>query len=437
LGEEVTTSRFDASDFARFERHLTLETEALRRLAAEGQVSDAGYSMGFELESWLLDHNFFPNPINETLLTAIDHPFVVPELSRFNLELNCEPLILSGSALRRAEQALGELWAQCNAIAHDHDANMVMIGTLPVIRDDDLTLDNMSGMKRYEALNAEILRLRDGRPLVLDVEGREHLQSVHGDVMLEAATTSFQIHLKVPASLAHRYYNASMMVSGPLLAACTNAPFLFGKDVWAETRIPLFEQAIGLNGRHGGGRVTFGSGYLDESLVEALEENHREYPVLLPLAVSAPDGEFRHLSLHNGTIWRWNRPLIGFDGDGSLHFRIEHRALPAGPTILDMIANAAGFFGMVGGLVAADQDRTAAPTFREAHDNFYAAARHGLDATLTWPGLGEVPAQDLLLDHLLPLADDGLVFFGIDPADRSVFLDILDARVRSGQTGAA
>ena len=106
---------------------------------------------------------------------------------------------------------------------------MVMIGTLPTIRDEDLTLANMSPLNRFYALNREVLRQCHGRALRVDILGREHLISEHRDVMLEAATTSFQIHLKAPARLAHLYYNASIAISAPVLAACGNAPFLFGK----------------------------------------------------------------------------------------------------------------------------------------------------------------------------------------------------------------
>tara|TARA_R110002072_G_scaffold35177_44_gene104464 strand:- start:1171 stop:2592 length:1422 start_codon:yes stop_codon:yes gene_type:complete len=438
MGDEISRTRFEAADFERFGDRLRAETALFADLSSAGHLSEDGFVAGFEIEAWLLDHGFFPNPCNTRFLAALDHPLVVPELSRFNVELNCEPLALTGDVLRRANAALSDLWAHCNDVAHGLDANMVMIGTLPHLRDTDLTLSNMSPQMRYEALNAEILRQRGGRPLTVDIDGEEHLHSEHADVMLEAATTSFQIHLKTPARAAHLYYNASIMTAAPLLAACTNAPFLFDRSLWDETRIPLFEQSIGLTDIDGGhGRVTFGSGYADSSLCDVLAENLRSYPILLPFTFDAPTEDFRHMRLHNGTVWRWNRPLIGFEDDGSPHFRIEQRTLPAGPTIIDMVANAACYFGMVRDLVDSGFVEHGDLSFADARANFYAAAKSGLEAELTWPGSGRVRARDLMLDELIPAARRGLAAFAVDADDRELFLGIVEARVRSGQTGAA
>ena len=438
MGEEISRSLFGQEDFDRFGERLTEETGLFGDLSASDRLSGDGFVAGFEIEAWLLDHGFFPNPVNDRFLETLAHPLAVPELSRFNVELNCEPLELTGDVLRRATEALGGLWEHCNHVAHGLDTNMVMIGTLPIIRDEDLTLANMSPQTRYEALNREILRQRGGSPLVVDIDGDERLRSEHRDVMLEAATTSFQIHLKTPADVAHRYYNASIMASGPILAGCANAPYLFEKALWAETRIPLFEQSIGLTDFEGTrGRVTFGSGYLQSTLWEALAENRDAYPVLLPILFDEPATAFRHLRLHNGTIWRWNRPLVGFEGDGTPHVRIEHRVMPSGPTIIDMIANAAFYFGLVREMVDSGFDEDGGLSFADADANFYAAARSGLDTELVWPGAGRVAAPDLLLDELIPAARRGLAAFGVDAEDIRLYLDIVAARVRSGQTGAA
>ena len=274
MGDEIATTGFRAEDFSLFARRLAEETEFARAMFAQMRFSRAGFSLGFEIEAWIVDHNFFPAPINQRLLEALGNPLVVPELSRFNVELNSEPLALAADALDRAEEALSRLWGQCNAVAHGLGANMVMIGTLPTIRDEDLTLANISPLNRYYALNKEVLRRRRGRPLRVDIEGRDHLVCEHRDVMLEAATTSFQIHLQVPADLAALYYNASVAASGPLLAACGNSPLLFGKRLWEETRIPLFEQAVDVPGVNvGPRRVSMGSSYLERSCLEIFEEN--------------------------------------------------------------------------------------------------------------------------------------------------------------------
>jgi hypothetical protein len=438
MGEEITKTYFETADFERFAAALRTETDLSRSWFEAKRFSEDGFMLGFEVEVWLLDHNHVPKPINETFLDTLAHPLVVPELSRFNVELNCTPLPLHGDVFRRAQAELTGLWGHCNSVAHGLDANMVAIGTLPTLREEDLTFANISPLKRYYALNQEILRQRGGQPLRIDISGREHLVAEHTDVMLEAATTSLQVHIQVPAHLAHRYYNASLMASGPVLAASVNAPFLFGKKLWQETRIPLFEQSVDLAGvRADTRRVTFGSGLLEGSLMEAFEENAVEYPTLLPLLFTdKPDG-LRHLMLHNGTIWRWNRPLLGFDADGAPHLRIEHRTLPAGPSIGDMIANAALYVGLVHEFVTSDFDLRSGLSFAEARDNFYAAARHGLATQFTWPETRGVSASDLLLDELIPAAERGLARLGVDEADRPAYTGIVHRRVESGLTGAA
>ncbi|MGD9659467.1 MAG: hypothetical protein AB7U61_17810 [Methylocystis sp.] len=430
MGEEIKTTGFTRADKARFSGRLAQETDLARTLYEQGRFSRDDHMVGFEIETWIVDHSYAPSSINQNVLETLNHPLVVPELSRFNLELNCTPFRLTGDALTQAHQSLTRLWATCNDVAHRLDANLVLIGTLPTIRDSDLTLANMSPLNRYYALNREVLRQRGGQPLHVNIAGRDRLASVHTDVMLEAATTSFQIHLKAPADLAHLYYNASVAASGPILAACGNAPFLFGKALWEETRIPLFEQAVKVPGP---ARVSMGSGYATRSLIEIFEENLRDYDALLPMAFDDPPEAMRHLRLHNGVIWRWNRPLIGFDESGAPHLRIEHRILPAGPTFIDMLANAALYLGLAR-MLAMSGDGAGGLAFNDAKRNFYAAARFGLDAKLNWPGAGQIEADRLLLERLIPDASTGLRDLGVA---EDGFLDIIEARVRTRQTGAA
>lgn len=438
MGEEITASDFQQGAFQRFLDSLTLETRLAEGWHKAGTFENERYVLGFELEAWLLDHNYFPHSINERFLGALDDPLVVPELSRFNVELNCTPLPIGGPTFRRAESELTALWRRCNEIAHGLDANIMMIGTLPTIREEDLSLENMSPLKRYYALNTQVLRQRGGKPIKIDIEGPEHLTTEQGDVMLEAATTSFQIHLMVPASFAHNYYNTSLMLSGPALAAAVNAPFLFEKLLWDETRIPLFEQAVDLKGRSGNlRRVTFGSRYLTGDLMECFRENLHEYPVMLPICFDDPPDALRHLRLHNGTIWRWIRPLLDFSADGRPHLRIEFRVLPSGPTILDMIANAAFYVGLVHQLVSSRFDEDRALAFEDVRTNFYAAARFGLDAEFIWPGTNSVNARDLLLEELIPAARAGLASLDIDEEDRDRYISVIENRVRHGQTGSA
>ncbi len=441
MGDEITHSQFQTADFELFQEHLSRETRLLGEWFAQGKFSAEVPVCGLEMEAWLIDDSALPAAVNQQFLAAMNNPLVVPELAKFNVELNVEPQPLHGRALSELHHGLQQTWQACARVAAGLDTRLVMIGILPSVSQHDLTLANMSEMKRYLALNEQVLRLRGGKPLMLDIHGREHLHLLHQDVMLESAATSLQLHLKVGLRRAVRYYNAAQVVSAPMVAAAVNSPYLFGKDLWDETRIPLFEQSVevgGFAGASGGPvrRVSFGTGYAKESLHECFVENQEHFPVLLPIDFKAPDQQMRHLRLHNGTIWRWNRPLIGFDEDATPHLRIEHRVLPAGPTVSDSIANAAFFYGLVHALATRQLAPELELPFATARDNFYAAARDGLDAQLTWLDGRKRPAGSLLLDQLIPLARYGLGLLDIDAGDRDLYLGIVKTRLRNACTGA-
>ncbi len=442
MGQEISQCQFTRRDFRRFRLRLRQETAALADWFREGRFAPAGGIGGFEIEAWLVDRQGQPAPLNQRFLERLGDPLVVPELSVFNIELNTPPLSLRGGALRRMHANLEELWQRCQRVAADLGATVALIGILPTLRDPDLTLDHMSDQKRYRAINDQILQRRRGRPMQLAIQGVETLRLSHADVMLEAAATSFQTHLQVEAAGAAAFFNAALMLSAPMVGVAANSPLLFGKRLWEETRIPLFEQGVALAGgvrandpRHR--RVTFGDDYIRVSLLELFAENLAHYPPLLPVELSEEPAErLPHLRLHNGTIWRWNRPLLGFEADGTPHLRIEHRVMPAGPSIPDTIANAALYYGL-----AHELARTVPPSgppldFALSRSNFYSAARDGLRAEVVWLGGRRLPLRQLLLEELLPLARRGLEALELDAADVTLYLDIIAARVISGRTGA-
>lgn len=439
MGQEIDRIGFSEQDFVRFRRRLHDEVADFGRIARAGKLSNHGFVIGFEVEAWLVDHGLVPAPINEAYLAALADPLVVPELSRFNVELNGTPLPLGKDAFSALERELSRTWRHCLDVSHAMDAALVLIGILPTIRQSDLVLKNVSALRRYVALNEQILRLRDGRPIRLAIDGDEPLRITHADVMLEAATTSFQVHLQVPADVALRFYDASLAASAPVLAAATNSPFLFGHRLWQETRVPLFEQAVateaGTNAPES--RVTFGCGYLRDSIAEHFEDAVRRFPVLLPLLSDEQPSRFPHLRLHNGTLWHWNRPLIGFDDDGATHVRIEHRVLPAGPSLLDMVANAALYVGLVSALATLSRPVEADLPFDAAQRNFYAAAREGLDAEIAWLDGRRRPVRALLLDELLPMARQGLREQGVDAGEIERWIGIVEQRVQTRRTGSA
>jgi gamma-glutamyl:cysteine ligase YbdK (ATP-grasp superfamily) len=440
MGDEIAHSHFLPADFSNFEQHLEAETGLLKQWFRDKAFSSQVPVCGLELEAWLIDTEALPAAQNSALLEAMDDPLVVPELARFNVELNVEPQALHGLALGRLQQDLERTWARCQSAAAGLDTRLVMIGILPSVTQAHLNLDNMSELKRYRALNDQVLRLREGKPLMLEIHGREHLNILHRDVMLESAATSLQLHLKVSVDDAVRYYNAAQILAAPMVASAANSPYLFGRDLWDETRIPLFEQSVEVGGFAGASRgplrrVSFGTGYAKESLFECFCENQQHFPVLLPICYDTPASEMRHLRLHNGTIWRWNRPLIGYDDDGTPHLRIEHRVLPAGPTVVDSIASAAFFYGLVHALAVREVAPENQLPFATARDNFYAASRDGLDAQITWLDGRKLPVQSLLLDQLIPLARFGLGLLDIDAQERDLYLDIVKQRVRNACTG--
>ena len=440
MGQEISHQRFSQQDFDEFYQRLQQETRLLENWLQSDELCQDNWVCGFELEAWLLDQHYAPAPINEDFLERLQHPRVVPELAKFNIEINSRPHQLQGTALRKLHQELAGTWQQCRTQAQHWDADIAMIGILPTLQAEHLHLGNISSLKRYYALNDQVLRQRNGRPLHLEILGREHLNILQSDVMLEAAATSLQVHLQVSPQQAIRTYNLGLLLSAPMVAVSANAPFLLGKSLWEETRIPVFEQAVELGGYAAAAqgplrRVTFGSGYMENSSLECFAENLEHYPILLPLNMQQNTKQLSHLRLHNGTIWRWNRPLVDFI-DGQPHLRIEHRVIPAGPSVLDTIANIAVYVGLVRELSELNQPVEKRLRFTQVRDNFYQAARYGLQTHVLWLDGEKYSLQRLWTQKLLPTARSGLERLELDQNDIDHYLAVISARLSSAQTGA-
>ncbi|MET0003847.1 MAG: glutamate--cysteine ligase [gamma proteobacterium symbiont of Ctena orbiculata] len=436
MGQEIESSEFSAHDFAEFQRRLKRETELLAEWFDAGVFTSEGAVGGFELEACLLDRSAGPAPLNQPLLEKLDEPLVVPELATFNVEINSTARLLQGDVFERMAEELQRVWDKCNRLAQPLGARMGMIGIMPSLQQQALTLHNMSPLNRYQALNEQVFKLRHDRPLLVHIEGRETLDLQHDDVMLESATTSFQIHFQVDEKSAAKLYNLSKIASAPMVAVSANSPYLFGYDLWDETRIPLFEQSIAVGASDLSKRVSFGIRYVYESMMENFLANLQRYPVLLPLLMDEPAEKLAHLRLHNGTIWRWNRPLIGFDDSGRPHLRIEHRVVPAGPSVSDCIANAAFYFGLVSGLANRYESPESDMGFIRARSNFYNAAREGLQAELFWFNWKTCRAEELIREQLLGVAREGLTSLGIETASINYWLGIIQQRVVRGINGA-
>ena len=436
MGQEITKSSFDKQDFAEFHRRVVDETKLLQQWMDDGLLETAEPMAGSEIEAWLVDDQGQPAAVNQAFLADMNDPMVVPELSAFNVELNTRPRHYGAGMFGRMHAELDSLWQRCEKTAHAHGAHMAMIGILPTIQQSALCLGNISSMQRYQALNEQVLHMRNGEPLRIDIRGRQNLAISHEDVMLEAATTSLQLHLKVSASEAAKAYNLSKIVSAPMVALSSNSPYLFGRDLWAETRIPLFEQSVAVGASDYSKRVTFGIRFAEHSVMECFDANRDRYPVLLPQLMDVPQEQLAHLRLHNGSIWRWNRPLIGFDDDGRPHCRIEHRVAPSGPSTQDVIANSAFYFGLITEYLAMDPVPERDIPFLRVKEDFYHCAHSGLDAKVRWLDGHSGKVSELILRILLPTAKRGLVRMGVSENEADYWLGIIRSRVASGQTGA-
>lgn len=441
MGEEIDAVEFLQQDFKDYAERLQEETKHLKKLFTQNQLSSHSPKAGFELEVWLVDKDANPAPLNDSFLKTLNDSLVSPELSRFNIELNGEPENLDTKALSKLHATLENSWQHCFSVATTFDASLVMIGILPNVTSKQLVLKNMSKMKRYFALNKQVLAQRKGKPLTLDIVGHEHLKTEHQDVMLESATTSFQLHWQIPIEESVRAYNASIIASAATVAISANSPYLFDKDLWDETRIPLFEQAVEVGGFNDAAfgpikRVSFGSSYARESLMEVFQENLDHYPILLPVKYNEKIDKLKSLRLHNGTIWRWNRPLIGFDEKTNQpHVRIEHRVIAAGPTIADGIANAAFYYGLANYLKNLDSAPELEIPFSTAKDNFYKAAKSSLNANVKWLDNYSGKMKPLLEQHLIPNAIEGLQQMNITEDDIKFYMDIITQRVKNEQHG--
>ena len=443
MGSNIERDFFSESDFRRFRENLRKETKILMDWFSSDVFEKSVEMCGFELEGWLVNKNYSPVPRNEEFLERLKSSLVVAELSKYNFEINTNPHPLDKNLPSHLARELSRTWKTCISNATAMDCRILMIGILPTIEDRMLTLEHISPLQRYAVLNREILRSRKRKPLKIHIEGKQDILDItHHDVMAEAATTSLQIHLQVPPETAARQYNIAHILSAPMVALTANAPFLYGRELWNETRIPLFEQAVKLpsfcdkNGRIIS-RVTFGSDYVRNSLREVFLENLDGFPVLLPETFDQDFNRLNHLRLHNGTIWRWNRPLIGLNDTGKPHLRIEHRVPSAGPSIPDVVANILFFYGAAYYLLEQEKPAEEEISFEKAGENFYLAAKEGLDAHIVWRGGRISPVRNILLDELLPGADRALRKKGIEADDIRYYLDeILRCRVMTGMTGA-
>jgi gamma-glutamyl:cysteine ligase YbdK (ATP-grasp superfamily) len=448
VGKDVEHREFSREDRMRYREKVRSNLDALTRMLAETQFEHDRPLTGMEIELNLVDEQAEPAMRNAEVLDAVADPDFVTELGQFNIEINIPPDVLEGDGLARFEKRIRDSLNAAEGRSAALGVHTLMIGILPTLQEHHLHLGALSDNPRYALINEQIFTAR-GEDMLIDIDGVERLVTRTDSIAPEAACTSAQLHLQVlPADFA-TYWNAAQCIAGVQLALGANSPFLFGRQLWRETRIPLFEQATDtrsdeLKVQGVRPRVWFGERWIT-SIFDLFEENVRYFSSLLPicededpLAVLDAGGVPRlaELTLHNGTIYRWNRPVYAVV-DGRPHLRVENRVLPAGPTVVDIMANAAFYFGLVRMLAEADRPVWTQMSFNAAEENFHAGARDGIDAFLFWPGLGTVPATELVLRRLLALAHEGLTAAGVDAAHRDRLLGVIERRCVVGRNGAA
>ena len=448
MGEEVAQQEFTREDRTRYREKIRRCLDVFARMLGESRFDSEHPMTGLEIELNLVDSDGNPALKNSEALEAIANPDFQTELGQFNLEINVPPRRLDQNGLSAFEDGVRASLNDAQEKASKVDAHMVMIGILPTLSEGHMGLSSLSGNPRYQLLSDQILAAR-GEDIVIDIGGTDRLRTTADSIVPEAACTSTQLHIQVSTDDFPAYWNASQAVSGVQLAIGANSPFLLGLELWRETRIPLFEQATDtrseeLKAQGVRPRVWFGERWIN-SIFDLFEENVRYFPALLPIIDDEDPlevlerGETPKLSelrLHNGTIYRWNRPIYDVV-DGLPHLRVENRVLPAGPTVADTMANAAFYYGLVRTLAEHERPLWSQMSFSAAEENFHVAARQGIEANLYWPGIGQVSATELVVRRLLPMARSGLDAWGVDPEERDRLLGIIEQRCLTGQNGAS
>ncbi|MGZ8843177.1 MAG: CBS domain-containing protein [Pyrinomonadaceae bacterium] len=448
MGQHQVEQEFDERRFQAFMSAVLDDLRALDYMIDHDCIESGVHRVGAEQEMFLVDRNLRPAPLAVELLDGVNDSRLTTEIARFNLEANLTPQLIAGSCFTKMERELNELLTMTRDRAVHLDADVLLAGILPTLRQSDLTLANLTPNPRYLELNRAVTKSRGG-PFSIYIKGLDELQIEHDNMMMESCNTSFQVHFQTSPREFATAYNTAQAITAPVLAAAVNSPILFGKRLWRETRVALFQHSADersrlLQARSQPTRVGFGERWLKNSVIELLRDQLTRFR---PIMLSIPEenslerlarGEAPLLSalfMHNGTVWPWNRACYGVS-NGVAHLRIENRALPAGPTVIDEIANTAFFIGLMLALPKEYGDIAELLDFDDVKANFFAAARYDLDAQLTWINNKTFSAARLIRDELLPLARQGLIDAKVDASDIDKYLGVISERVKTRQTGA-
>lgn len=448
MGDERVKLPESKEQSQQFLKYLLRDVRAMDKMLKEDWFEIDNIRIGAEQELCLIDMHAKPAPIVMELMELLGNSSFTTELARFNLESNLKPLLFKGKCLSQMEaQIVYQLEVVRDAIK-ELNGDIALVGVLPTIRKSDLKIENLTPLPRYRALCDAINKLR-GEEYDLRIQGTDELLMRFDTPLLEACNTGFQVHLQVNPDEFVNKYNLAQAIAGPVLAGAVNSPLLFGKRLWAETRIALFHQSVdtrkvGDHLRDSSPRVTFGNSWLKDSILEIYQEDIARYRVILSSDIEEDvekmmeEGkvpELRALQIHNGTVYRWNRPCYGISG-GKPHLRIENRVFPSGPTVTDEIANAAFWLGLLNGMGDQYEDISSQMDFEDAKTNFFAASKMGLETKFRWVDDKRYSAVDLICHELLPIAKDGLKKAGVDDGDIDIYLDVIEERTEAGKTGS-
>jgi gamma-glutamyl:cysteine ligase YbdK (ATP-grasp superfamily) len=447
VGKDVEVTRFTREDRTRYRHKVRRCLDVFERMLRESRFDFARPMVGLEIELNLVDADGDPAMSNAAVLELIADSDFQTELGQFNVEINVPPGRLGDGGMAEFERAVRASLNAAEDAASAAGAHLLMIGILPTLREGNLTAEALSSNPRYALLNEQIFAAR-GEDLHIAIDGVERLSTYADTIAPEAACTSVQFHLQVSPDAFAAHWNAAQAVAGVQLAMAANSPYFYGKELWRETRIALFEQATDtrpaeLKAQGVRARVWFGERWIT-SIFDLFEENVRFFPALLPVVEDEDPVEvldrgdvpqLGEMRLHNGTVYRWNRPVYDVVR-GKPHLRVENRVLPAGPTVADILANAALYYGLVRVLAENDRPIWSQMSFSAAEENFHAGAREGIAAQLYWPGMGQVPAAELVLRRLLPMAHEGLRRWGVSTEERERLLGIIEGRCITGRNGA-
>ena len=450
MGLEIDHTEFSKEDYSTFSSRLRSNLEALELLLARPGFGEGDLSFGAELELYIIDGEGHPLHVNQEIRNQLNDPQLTLELNRYNLEYNFSPSLLKDHCFAATQKEAQAALNKINACAAQWDGKVIPIGILPTLQQSDTGYHAMTPLERFKALTHELTDLRGG-PFTIKIEGEDTLQLSMDDVTLEGANTSFQIHLRVPPQEFSDFYNAVQLVTPLVVALAANSPTLFGHRLWQETRIPLFKQSIDSRPKDMlhpiPARVNFGSNWIRDGALELFAEAALLYRPILPdcsdedsVAVARQGGTpaLHELRLHQGSIWWWNRPVYDPTGEG--HLRIEMRALPAGPSLVDMLANAALAIGLAKTMQNEIRALLPAMPFNYCTANFYRAAQKGLEADLFWPSLTQSQPEYFsvpeILERLLPRLPENLANMGFVSEDFAPLLQVIEERLDSRQTGA-